>query len=298
MGMSKHACPSECSCSCVVAALLAGMSWTGMHDKEMAAILWDRLEPDSRDLLGLPAEPSGQSASYYVAVNRARHRMCHLIDPKPSMGGVRRARAEVIAFSQSLDPEMLTVKRERLLTISNALLEASWSLAPKRVRENWDGSVAIDGTPLRVWGKRGSENRSGTDPNDMMSPEFHAGWCKREPDLRGTAKKSKDSFWAYELHAAVAFNAADDTMPRLTIGMSFDQPAVNIAGNSYDALASIRARGHRPGIFVADRGVLPGGENTNHDKAKALGYDLCFDYKIADLGVQGNHARALLVEGS
>ena len=282
----------------LVAGLITGMSGTVMHDKEMAALLWEQLGPQSRELLGLPEQHTGDFENYYIAVNRAWHRMCALIDPKPNMGFQRNTREQVDAFMKQFDPELLARKRQRLHAVTNALLEATWQLVPKKVREQWDGSIGIDGTPLRVWGKRGTI-KIGTDksPDDLIHAENNAGWYHRNPDDRGTTKKA--TFWGYEAHLAVTFNANGLPMPRLVLGMSFDRPAVNIAGNSHTCLTSITERGHQPGTFVADLGVLPGGMDTNlHDKAKALGYKLCFDYKITELGKQGSYDGAILVEGS
>lgn len=274
----------------------------------MAEVLTSRLDTRSRDLLRLPRVQDGTDAAVYHRLYRALKRFLAVVDSAPGTPGKRLTRAEVDAIIGNRDRDECAKKQARLIWLSNTLLEATFQMLPEETRARWEGNLCVDATLIRAWGKRGSPRpRSDRDASqDRMSPDIDAGWYFRDEDHRDPAdergRRHGKSAWGNEAHLAT-MTANDPAVtpdyPLLILGISFDRPAGRVAENAMTAIGSIIERGHPAGFLVADRAYL---FNSIPSKlqlpARALGYQLCGDYRDDQLGLQGSHNGANLVEGN
>ncbi|MEJ7634709.1 hypothetical protein [Aeromicrobium sp.] len=275
----------------------------------MAEVLTSRLDTRSRDLLRLPRLQDGTDTAVYHRLYRALRRFIAVVDSAPGTTGKRLTRAEVDAIKANRNPDECAKKQARLIWLSNTLLEATFQMLPAETRERWQGNLCVDATLIRAWGKNGSpkaDNDNRDISQDLMSPDIDAGWYYRDADHREPphrpGRSQPKKAWGNEAHLAVmTANDPADTpnYPLLVLGISFDKPAGRVAENAMTTIGSIIERGHPAGFFVADRAYL---FNSIPSKlqlpARALGYQLCGDYRDDQLGLQGSHNGANLVEGN
>ncbi|MFE4915972.1 hypothetical protein ACFRCX_31190 [Streptomyces sp. NPDC056652] len=282
---------------------------------EAADILSHQLPQYARTQLGLPEwtdDVNGFEACYR-AVRRTFHASVAAMDPSP-LPKHRLPRAEALLLEQEADPAVLAHRRRLLLHVTNGIIEASLHPARPVIDHYWDQSIAIDATPLRTFarGVRRDGIYTATDPD--------AAWYVREGDHRDPADKPTQSgkpgrrpkryMYGYEASLAVTGDCsgppgedpATETdshlrVPALVIGMSVHRPGHEPARNAVDVLTSLRRRGYPAGILAVDRAYSSAKPETFHDPARDMGYRLIFDYRIDQLGVQGSHAGALLVDG-
>jgi hypothetical protein len=76
------------------------------------------------------------------------------------------------------------------------------------------------------------------------------------------------------------------------------RPNKDIGANAITALASVRERGYPPGWLGADRAYTNSKPENYQLRARGLGYQLVLNYRDNQLGVQGPHEGALLIEGA
>lgn len=117
----------------------------------------------------------------------------------------------------------------------------------------------------------------------------------------GRDKPGQKGNWSYEVAFAVA--ATDDpgevAFPTLVVGMApLRRPNKDIGANAITALASVRDRGYPAGWLGADRAYTNSKPESYQLPARALGYQLVLNYRDDQLGVQGSHEGALLIEGA
>ena len=76
------------------------------------------------------------------------------------------------------------------------------------------------------------------------------------------------------------------------------RPGEDPGGTGARVLASVAARGHKPGRPGYDRAYTAALPERFHLPARALGYSPVMDYRIDQLGIQANTGGAILVEGT
>lgn len=301
----RPALVSERTCLIILLALV--LSGEDPLISRVAEVLQHRLQSPSRDLLRLPRVHSGSEQATYHRVHRALRRFIAVIDSAPGSTGRRLTRAEVGRIRAARDRSDQGVKHARLLWVTNTLLEATYQLVPRDIRNRWVGNLAIDATVVPVFGKGGSPTVAAlqTSPDKRFSPEFDAGWYHREADHRdpldGRGRRNAKSIWGYETHLAVMSRntpADNPDFPLLVLGMSVDKPAGRVAENALTIIQSIAERAHPAGMLVGDRAYFPGAKAEKLQlPVRELGYTLCGDYRNDQLGIQGQNHGALLIEG-
>ncbi|WP_216892058.1 hypothetical protein [Nocardia alni] len=274
----------------------------------MTEILRYRLESESLRLLGLDPQQWRSAGTavrdrLYFVVWRAFHRLLDVIDPAPGTPGRRLPLAQVQAIRAARDPEACVTKQKRAQWVANQFLQASYLLIPEPDRRQWLGDICVDATPVPVWGKKGTSSRTTRDPHARCSPDIDAGWYTREGDHRDTtAGRDPKTVWAYE--ATYAVMAADNPgtrpgYPLLVLSMTLDAPGQRVAENAVTCVASLRDRGLPGRYMVGDRAYFP---NSRPEKlqlvARAMGYELVFDYRRDQLGVMTSRHGAIQVEGN
>lgn len=297
---SQHAGgrPATVSARTILCALLlAGLDDRALLVTRVTDIIVNKLTVTGQQAIGYSPGLPGTTAPY-VRVWRAVRRTLAVIDAYPTPHHRRLTAAEYADVIASRDPAVCAEKKRRADWVANQLLEATVALIPRDVRRRMNGSVCIDAT-LVVAHARGTRRSSA-----VMSIEPEAGWYVREGDHRDpgdeSGRKVRKVAWGYEATLAVATpEPGTDSHPAITTGIGFDKPGVGLAGNAIRILASAINRGHQPGWLATDRAYYPNlTPDTFQLPAAALGYKPVMDYRDDQLGIQGHHDGALLIEGN
>ena len=284
----------------LAALLLLAMDDRPLHLTRVTDLLFRRLSPASRALLGVTGTVPGQRA-FLAAYRRVRycfHLICSAADPSGLPKNRCLTPGELTAASRPMTPEQATAARTRLETLINALIEASVSVLDPAERAASGGAAGLDATAVPLF-SRGPSRRTGlcaTDPD--------GGWYVREGDHRDaedhTGRRRTRIAWALEATIVTTARAPGSAPchPNLALGLALTRPGEDPGGTGTRVLASVAARGHQPGYLGADRAYTAARPESFHLPARALGYSPVMDYRIDQLGIQANSGGALLVEGT
>lgn len=307
-------------------ALFTGMTLASWHNNgrivlaDVADILAHQLSPAARTRLGLPAWPDTADGfeAAYKAVRLTFHSAEAVMDPSP-LPKRRLSRADAAQLEHEADQERLAAHRRLLVQVTNQIVETSLASIRPHIEAVWDGSVALDATPIRTF----SRGVSTSDPYTATDPD--AAWYVREGDHRdpgdtpaSTArddkkqKKAKRFLYGFEATLVVTGETSpsprdaghtptpdnDGHLPALVLAFTLHKPGHDPAGNGLAALLDVHRRGYRPGWLAADRAYNAALPETFHIPVRDLGYRPIWDYRIDQLGIQGSHGGALLVDGT
>lgn len=249
----------------------------------------------ARKTLGLPDDLASADA-WYHRMHRSFRAILTLVNLDPRMQYHRRYTTEALnQIHRTRDHHLEAARLERLQTLTNALVWASFEATPKRLRDRWEGSVCIDATPITA-AARGNA-RSAT----LASSEPDAWWYRRSHDPREPDGKRRDIVnWAWDLHlSATTPTRPTSDFPRIFTGMSLDQPSRRVAHNTQVAMANLLEHEVPRMFLVGDRAYLPGRDERDYQipMAKA-GYRLVGAQIQGQTGVQGAVKGALVIDGS
>jgi|HubBroStandDraft_5_1064220.scaffolds.fasta_scaffold20490_2 hypothetical protein len=283
----------------LAALLLLAMDDRPLHLTRVTDLLFRRLTPASRALLGVTGTATSHRA-FLAAYRRVRycfHLTCSAADPSGLPKNRCLTPPELAAASRPLPPQQAMAARDRLETLINALLEASVSVLHDAERAA-PGGTGLDATAVPLF-SRGPSQRTGRSASD---PD--GGWYVREGDHRDAEdhKGRRRTRIAWALEATIATTARNPgsvpSHPNLALGLALTRPGEDPGGTGARVLASIAARGHRPGPLGADRAYTAARPESFHLPARALGYSPVMDYRADQLGIQANSGGALLIEGT
>ena len=190
-----------------------------------------------------------------------------------------------------MTPGQAEAARDRLEALVNALLEASVSVLTDDERAAYDGCTGLDATPVPLF-SRGPSRRTG-----LCASDPDGGWYVREGDHReredDKGKPLRKIAWALE--ATIATTArppgAPPAHPNLAIGLALTRPGEDPGGTGARVLASVAARGHKPGWLGYDRAYTAALPGRFHLPARALGYQPVMDYRDRPARHPGQHRR-------
>ncbi len=267
---------------------------------EVTRLLFCRLPPASRRRLGVPGTATTERA-FKAAYRRVRYcfgQILKVADPSPLPKNRRLTEGEFRARTKPMTPGQAAAARGRLEALVNALLEASVSVLTGDERAACSGGTALDATPVPLF-SRGPSARTG-----LCASDPDGGWYVREGDHReredDKGKPLRKIAWALE--ATIATTArpprAEPGCPNLATGMAMARPGQDPGGTGARVLASVAARGHKPGWLGYDRAYTQALPGRFHLPARALGYKPVMDYRDDQLGIQANAGGAILVEGT
>ena len=284
----------------LAALLLLAMDDRPLHLTRVTDLLFRRLTPASAALLGITGTATSHRA-FLAAYRRVRycfHRICSTADPSGLPKNRCLTPSELAAASRLMAPQEATAARDRLETLINALLEASVSVLHDAEQPTPGGGTGLDATAVPLF-SRGPSRRTGRCASD---PD--GGWYVREGDHRDAEdhKGRRRTRIAWALEATIVTTARPPGQvpghPNLAVGLALTRPGEDPGGTGARVLASVAARGHRPGPLGADRAYTAARAETFHLPARALGYSPVMDYRADQLGIQANSGGALLVEGT
>ncbi len=267
---------------------------------EATRLLFCELSKASRGLLGVPGTVSGDRA-FLAAYRRVRYcfrQICSVMDPSPLPKNRRLTGQDLKARTRPMTPAQAQAARGRLEAFINALTEASISALTDEELRAYDGCTGLDATPVPLF-SRGPSKRAG-----LCASDPDGGWYVREGDHReredDKGKPLRKIAWALEATIATMARApgAPPVHPDLAIGLALARPGEDPGGTGARVLASIAARGHKPGWLGYDRAYTAAVPERFQLPARALGYRPVMDYRIDQLGIQANTGGAILVEGT
>ena len=271
-----------------------------LHLTEATRLLFHRISDSSRALLGVTGTARGHRG-FLAAYRRVRycfHAACSVMDPSPLPKNRRLSEADLTARTRPMTPVQAQAARGRLEAFINSLIDASISVLAGEERAASGGCTGLDATPVPLF-SRGPSRRAG-----LCASDPDGGWYVREGDHRDRkddkGKPLRKISWALE--ATIATTArppgAPPGCPNLAAGLALTRPGEDPGGTGARVLASIAARGHKPGWLGYDRACTQALPGRFHLPARALGYKPVMDYRDDQLGIQANTGGAILVEGT
>jgi hypothetical protein len=289
-----------------VRAVLTALLCLALDDRplfltEATGLLSCELSMASRRLLGVPGGTVSGERAFLAAYRRVRYcfrRICDVADPSPLPKNRRLTGQDLKARSRKMIPGQAEAARHRLEALANALIEASISVLDEEERAASDGSAGLDATPVPLF-SRGPSRRAG-----LCASDPDGGWYVREGDHRvredDKGKPLRKICWALEATIATMARppGAPPACPNLAIGMAMTRPGEDPGGTGARVLASVAARGHKPGWLGYDRAYTQALPGRFHLPARALGYRPVMDYRDDQLGIQASTGGAILVEGT
>jgi hypothetical protein len=298
----------------VLAALLGTTHLSSVHD-----VLFNRVSHRMRRELGLVEwrfrdgprvfDHIWEASSYRNVVD-AFSRIVALMDPSLLPKNRVMNGPDYEHFAQMWDrrcrvePE---IANQRLRWFANEMIEISIRALPREVRRAWNGSVAIDGTPIRAFARPDRRPAGSKARNQRVllrsSADPDAGYYIRAGDHAGDRSNeplSKMS-WAYESTFAVMVHddpSSPAPYPHLVVGMAvLDRPGTEPARQAVKVLESVAERGHPSKWLVVDN-LFP---NQKPEKfqlpIRELGYEPVFEYTSGQQGIAAEYHGAIQVEG-
>ena len=298
----------------LVAMVLGPATDTSVLATAMTDVLFKRISPIMRHELGVPKppgrlDPQGWLAAYRNVRTRL-HGLLDLMDPSPTP---KNRRLDPNTYATRLEErqgahsaEEWAERGRRLEWFINQILELSIRALPRDVRRTWQGNSAVDATVVPTFARpdrRRPRTKKGKTPEILVhSVDPDADWYVRNPtEARPDGEKDK-ACWGYE--ASLVVSGSDDPsqtqpFPSLVMGMdTLHKPGRYPGRQAVRALASIQERGHPARLLAGDRAYSSAKPEDFQLPARALGYQQVVDYKVDQLGIQGNYAGMLQIEGA
>jgi len=265
----------------------------GVVYEQIADTLFNRLTDEEFALLGV-RDRHGNLADWYHRFWRAAQRLFSLVDSRPAP---RRARLTGSTFRNVLaarNTEECAEKLRRIDWVCNALVQASFMMMPKDLRERHRGNIAIDATRIDLPGRPNPVS----DEYDRNSADPDAGRYRREGKHDG--KGAAIDIPAYELEVAtMTWNRPGETgqFPLLATAVGFHNPG-KIRGAALKMLLSLHERKHPIGVLAADGAYLPGSKPKHLQiPARQLGWEFASRLGKVQMGQKAFFEDVIQVDG-
>lgn len=284
----------------LVALLLLAVDDRALHLTAATRLLYCTLSSPWRVQLGVVGQASTKKSvlAHYRCVRYLFHLALSVMDPSCEVKNRVIAQEALDALATERSAAEITLRRARLESVVDDLVDASLKVCTSEELSAFDGSAGLDATVVPLF-SRGPSARAGTSSSD---PD--GGWYVREGDHRDVigpkGKKLRKLFWAQEATIVTMGRppGAVSTHPNLVLGVLLTRPGEDPGGSAVRVLASVAARGYPAGFLGADRAYSQARPERFHLPARALGYSLVMDYKETELGRAANSSGAVMVEGT
>jgi len=193
------------------------------------------------------------------------------------------------------------------------LLSAPLKIMPRRLRRQYQGDTAVDGTPLQAFSRGGGrggkwlpwDHTTGyyvhkKDTNDRDAPQ-QEGTARGKPKAKAKPATVKKGIQAHEAALVIACDSTPgerQTFPALAIGFALGVPGVDPAGQAIRVFRRLGASGMARQYVGVDR-LYPFQKVENWAQPlRELGWAAVFDYRVDQLGVVGTVKGSIVVEGA
>jgi hypothetical protein len=283
----------------LVALFLLAVDGRALHLKSATKLLFARLPPHWRKVLSVTGEATTTKAllARYRQVRYLFHLALSVIDPSVEVHNRVMDKETAAAMRKKLGGAETAERKRRLESVITKLVQSSVAVMSEEELAGFDGSVAVDATPVPLY-SRGPSSRAGTTASD---PD--GGWYVREGDHRDVegpgGKKLRKLVWATEETIVTMGRppGAAPQFPNLILALALGRPGADPAGTAVRLLCSVKERGYPAGFLGADRGYTQCLPERFHLPVRALGYSPVMDYKENELGMQANSSGAVMVDG-
>lgn len=286
----------------VVGFLLTAVDGKGCLCSEVARTLYRRISPASMrllDLTPLPAtdDPVLRRRQRWMTEKRVRkalQRFLVVLDPSIHPKGRSMPWEELRSKDKPLTEEEIAERHRALSIVVNKILRTPFELLPAKMKQRYEGSAGIDGTPMRVYSRGHGVN------SETASTDPDSGFYRRDGNHSEDDKKAKDGFFAFDINLMVA---VDDTpgkrqhLPALPLAMHLDRPGVDQAEAAVWMFQRLKEAGHQPKHLACDGLYTNSKPEMFHIPARAAGWRLVLPVLNDQLGVQASVEGLLMVEG-
>jgi hypothetical protein len=300
-----------------VEGLLVGLLLTAVTDRKVLLtavnlLLHHRISPRSRQVLGVADRSltANSIEASYAVVRRLFHSMIALFDDSPNPKNRRLTEQEFAARLRPITLGEQAQHRELRDWVGNRLLAPSLAGILEVLRAYPATGSCVDATPIKTHARKPSRSTGMTsaDPdaglylrtNDSKPTNQAAANAKGNSAVK-TVKKVVKELFGYEATLLVngSIQPVDGRIapPVLVGGYTLERPGHRPGGAATDVLRHAVANDWPSGPLAGDRAYNNSDPDTFQLPARALGFELLFDYRDDQLGIAAEHAGAVQVEG-
>lgn len=300
-----------------VEALLVGLLLAAVRDRNVLlsttnVLLHHRISARSRHALGVPTRPltANSLEASYAVIRRLFHAVIAGFDDSPNPKNRRLSEQDFAARLTPMTMGEQARRRQLRDWAGNRLLAPSLAGMLDVLRAYPATGSCVDATPIKTHARKPSRSSGTTsaDPDaglylrtsDAKPTEQPAGKATGKAGPK-TVKKIVKELFGYE--ATLLVNGSTHPVdgrtapPVLVGGYTLERPGHRPGGAAVDVLRNAVNNGWPTGLLAGDRAYNNSEPDNFQLPARALGFDLLFDYRDDQLGVQAEHAGAVQVEG-
>ena len=295
--------------------ILAAEDGLPMFATAIVDVLWHKIPVSMRASLGIPDPPPCTSTT--CTGNACKH---------PDRALVRNVRTRMRSLERLVDPYGLPTGHaldpadaeadrrvyaagerercaERLTLLANTVVEASLRQMPRELWDDWDGTAAVDETAVRPYARPPKTAVDPTKPKRNGRHQTKVVATSTEPSAGWYARDGKYK-WSWEFTLiSMSSCPADDGLqrrPNLVLAVApLTAPGTGAAPSAVAALRSTRYRG-RPVTWLSNDRLYTSSRPELYQQICIDELDIMFihDYRVDQLGIQGQHEGVILVDGA
>ncbi|GAB3497145.1 hypothetical protein [Amycolatopsis cihanbeyliensis] len=294
-----------------VEALLVGLLLTAVTDRTVLLtgvnlLLHHRISARARRLLGVGERrlTADSVEASYAVVRRLFRAMIAVFDDSPNPKNRKLTKEE---FAARLSPMTLGKQAERRRLrdwVGHRVLAPSLAGMLEALRDYPATGSCVDATPIKTNARKPSRKAGTTSADPDAGVYLRTAAEKPKPGTNNKNKANKKvvkELFGYEATLLVngSTRPVDDriTPPVLVGGYTLERPGHRPGAAAVDALTHAVASGWPVGLLAGDRAYNNSEADSFQLPARALGFQLLFDYRDDQLGIQAEHAGAIQVEG-
>ena len=302
----------------LVAWVMLKITGRSLLDSEVANFLLHTLNDAQREPLGVPlvlADPTRprtpgerhrlDKEAVAARITRLNERMIDLVNPSEFDQPRDRKKIDKELLRRDITPEQRLEAQQRLDWVVSRLTTMPLKAMPRRLRRQWTGDAAVDGTHIRLASRGNTQRSNAWDIDGGQYVRVKATSDRHAPKTKGGKGAVVTQIVKREFSLDLALVVACDAtpgdrqyFPTLPLGFAAHKPSTDNIGNArrvFDVLAAAQISTR---YLASDRLYPHEGGGAWHTYLGAHGWAPVFDYRVDNLGRQGiAKGGALLVEG-